>query len=133
MLDERGFGSIEFIFITLIVMILLVGLSNLVNSETGQMQTGDIAQTKMTGEKMAEIVNTVYRNGAGYTISMAVPTSMTVFVNNPAGYLTVLSTSTGANMSIKIIPKNIQTITLSSGNVYNVTQKANGTIMFTPL
>jgi hypothetical protein len=133
LLDEKGFGSIEFIFITLIVLILLAGLSNLVSSETNQVQTGNIAQSRMTGEKIAEIINTVYINGIGYTISLTVPSTNTVYINNPTGFLTIYSLSTGTNISIKIIPKNIQNTTLTGGNMYNVTHTTSGTITFSQI
>jgi hypothetical protein len=129
-LDEKGFGSVEFIFVTLIALILIAGLSSMVSSETNQIQTGDIAQTRMTGEKMAEIVNTVYMNGVGYTITLTVPASTTVYINNPSGFLSIYSSKNGANISVKIIPKNIQSTSLTAGNRYNVTHANNGTIMF---
>lgn len=131
-MDEKGFGSIEFLFVTLIALIMIAGLSSMVSSETIQTQTGDIAQTRMTGEKMAEIINTVYMNGAGYTIGLSVPNSTTVYINNPSGSLSIYSAKNGANISIKIIPKNIQNTTLTAGNNYNVTHASNGTIMFIP-
>ena len=131
-MDEKGFGSIEFLFVTLIALIMIAGLSSMVSSETIQTQTGDIAQTRMTGEKMAEIINTVYMNGAGYTIGLSVPSSTTVYINNPSGSLSIYSAKNGANISIKIIPKNIQNSTLTAGNNYNVTHASNGTIMFIP-
>ena len=114
-------------------MILLVGLSNLVSSESSQVQTGNIAQSRMTGEKIAEIINTVYINGIGYTISVTIPSTMTVYTNNPAGFISVYSSNTGTNISIKVIPKNIQTSILNGGNMYNVTHNASDTITFSQL
>lgn len=129
-MDEKGFGAVEFIFVTLIALILIAGLSSMVSSETNQIQTGDIAQTRMVGEKMAEIINTVYINGAGYTISLSVPASTTVYINNPSGFLSIYSSTNSANISVKIIPKNVQNTILTAGNKYNVTHATNGTIMF---
>lgn len=133
MLDEKGFGSVEFIFVTLIALIIIAGLANIVGTETNQVQTGDVAQTRMSGEKIAEVINTVYMNGIGYTISLNVPNATTVYTNNPSGYLSIYSSKSGANITVKIIPTNIQSTTLTAGNNYNVTQAANGTIMFTQI
>ncbi|TMS40323.1 MAG: hypothetical protein FGO69_11275 [Methanobacterium sp.] len=133
LLDEKGFGSAEFIFVSLIVLLLIAGLSTLVSNEMNQTQTGDIAQTRITGEKIAEIINTVYIKGVGYTITLPVPTNTTVYVDDPEGFLTIYSSSNGANISIKVIPKNIQDATLNGGNTYNVTHDTNGRITFTQL
>lgn len=133
MLDEKGFGSVELIFVSLIVLLLIVGLSTLVSNEINQTQTGDIAQTRMTGEKIAEIVNTVYIKGIGYTITLIIPSNTTVYVDDPEGFLSIYSSSNGANISIKVIPKDIQHTTLDSGKKYNVTHNTDGRITFTQL
>ncbi len=133
MLDEKGFGSVEFIFVSLIVMLIIVGLASLVSSETNQTQTGDIAQTRMAGEKIAGIINNVYINGVGYTISLIVPPNTTVYIDNPEGFLTIYSTSNGANITIKIIPKNVQDTTLEGGKSYNVTHNTDDSITFNEL
>ena len=133
MLDEKGFGSVEFILVTLVALIIIAGLANIVGTETNQVQTGDVAQTRMSGEKIAEVINTVYMNGVGYTISLNIPNTTTVYINNPSGYLSVYSSKSGANITVKIIPTNIQNTILTAGNNYNVTQATNGTIMFTQI
>lgn len=133
LLDEKGFGSVEFIFVSLIVLLLIAGLSTLVSNEINQTQTGDIAQTRMTGEKIAEIVNTVYINGIGYTITLIVPSNTTVYVDDPEGFLSIYSSSNGANISIKVIPNDVQHTTLDSGKKYNVTHNTDGRITFTQL
>ncbi len=133
LLDEKGFGSAEFIFVSLIALLLIAGLSTLVSNEINQTQTGDIAQTRMTGEKIAEIVNTVYIKGIGYTITLTVPSNTTVYVGDPEGFLSIYSSGNGANISIKVIPKSIQHTTLNSGQTYNVTHNTDGSITFTQL
>lgn len=133
LLDERGQGSVEFIFVTLIIFLIIGGFASIVSTETNQAQTGDIAQTRMTGEKIAEIINTVYINGIGYTISLTVPTNTVVYINSPNGSLTIYSTAAGKNITIKLIPKNVQTTTLNGGNIYNVTYNSTGNITFNQL
>lgn len=132
-LDEKGFGSVEFLFVTLIVFIIIGGLVSIVGNETNQTQTGDIAQTRMTGEKMAEIINTVYINGMGYTIALTVPNNTMVYINSPTGFLSIFSGGSGKNISVKLIPKNVQTTTLNGSKIYNVTYNNNGNITFTAL
>ncbi|MCE5215287.1 MAG: hypothetical protein LLF83_11290 [Methanobacterium sp.] len=133
LLDEKGFGSAEFIFVSLIALLLIAGLSTLVSNEINQTKTGDIAQTRITGEKIAEIINTVYIKGIGYTITLPVPTNTTVYVDDPEGFLTIYSSSNGANISIKVIPKNIEKTTLDGDQTYNVTHNTDGSITFNQL
>ena len=45
----------------------------------------------MTGEMAAETINTVYTNGAGYSVNLTIPSNMTLVINNPPGYITVIS------------------------------------------
>ena len=129
-LDQRGFGSIEFIFVSLIVFLIIGGLVSIVGNEMNQTQTGDVAQARVTGEKIAETINTVYINGMGYNITLTVPTGMTVYVNNATGNVNVFSSSTGKNISVKLIPKNVQSTTLNAGQVKSVVYSNNGTISF---
>lgn len=131
-LDQRGQASIEFILVTLVALIIIGGMVSIVSNESQMTQTGDLAQARITGEKIAEVINTVYINGPGYNINLTVPNNMTVYVNNPTGnttILTVISNATGQNISVKLIPKNVQNVTLSSGNVYRVFYNATSGII----
>lgn len=128
-LDERGSASVEFLFITLVVLIILGGFVSLVANEMGQTSTGNLAQARMTGEMAAETINTVYTNGIGYSVNLTVPNNMNITVNNPNGYVTV--NSAGQSVSVKIIPLNIQNVNLASGNHVVTNNATNGSYLIT--
>jgi uncharacterized protein (UPF0333 family) len=126
--DNRGFASAEFIFVTLIALIIMGGMVSLISSEMDKTQTGDLGQARILGEKIATTINTVYANGNGYSIDLVIPTTP-FSVNVIPGYVTVFNTSRNVNITIKLIPQNITTSTLTSNSKYHVIN--NGTIQFT--
>ena len=65
-----------------------------------------LAQARIAGEMGAETINTVYTNGLGYSVNLTVPSNMIFYVNK--GNVTVDSLSTGQNVTVNIIPLNIQ-------------------------
>lgn len=117
-LDENGQASVEFLFVTLVVLIILVGFVGLITNEQSQTSTGNLAQARMTGELAAETINTVYINGAGYSANLTVPSNMNIIINNPSGYVTV--NMAGQSVSSKLIPINVQSKTLNNGTTYMV-------------
>ena len=138
--DNKGQASAEFIFITLIVLIIIGGLVSLISGTMDQSQAGDVGGARIIGEKIAETINTVYINGNGYSIDMDLrtmntalstnsnPFAFTATINSISGSK-VVTVVTGANsININLIPKNINgTTTLNNNNVYHV-QNVNGTV-----
>lgn len=126
-LDNRGFASAEFIFITLIVLVVIGGLTALVSSSQDKTQTGSLGEARILGEKIAETVNTAYVHGDGYSVNLTLPASpnITASVNSPPNYVTV--SYGGQSISVKLIPKNVSTTNLSSNHIYTVTN-TNGNI-----
>lgn len=129
-LDDRGFASAEFIFITLIVLIVIAGFAGLISSSQEKTDTGNLGEARIIGEKIAEAINTAYVHGDGYSVNLTVPPSpnITVAVNTPPNYITVAYK--GQDIQIKLIPKNVQSIdgNLISNNNYTVTNN-NGIII----
>jgi uncharacterized protein (UPF0333 family) len=130
-LDENGQASVEFLFITLVVLILIGSFTSIIANEQNQTSTGNLAQARITGEMAAETINTVYTNGIGYSVNLTVPsnTSLNVY----SGYVTVNLLTTGQNINITFIPLNIKNasnpsspVILNTGN-YIVTNSINGT------
>lgn len=129
-LDNRGLASAELLFVTLIFLIMAGGLINLANSEMNITQTGDLGETRMIGERIAEVINTAYINGNGYSINMSLP--------NDFNYTACINSSGFINMEynnqdiiIKVMPVDkIQDITMTNGQRYAV-KNNNGTITFT--
>ncbi len=130
MLDEEGQASAELIFVTLIVIVIMAGLVNFITNETHQNQTGNLGQARMTGENIAEVVNTVYTNGPGYTINLSIPATVTATVTGSTHSVTVICN--GQSIIVNLIPTNIKDVTLNNGSKYNVTNN-NGTIEFSNL
>jgi uncharacterized protein (UPF0333 family) len=134
-LDNRGFASAEFIFVTLIALIILGGMVTLISSEMDKTQIGNLGQARILGEKVATTINTAYANGKGnssYSIDLSIPATpvVTISVNNVTpGYITV--SNAGKNVSIKLIPQSVTPYTLNSNSKYHVINNGT-TIKFIP-
>lgn len=138
--DNKGQASVEFIFITLIVIVIIGGLVSLIGSTTSQSQTGNVGGSRILGEKIAETINTVYINGNGYSIDLDLttmnqalsttsnPFAFTANIKNTTNGNFVTVSTGGTSVDVKLIPKNINGImNLNNNNVYHVTN-VNGTI-----
>ena len=140
--DNKGQASAEFIFITLIVIIIIGGMVSLIGSTQDKTQSSNVGAARVMGEKIAETVNTVYINGNGYNIDLDLTTLNSAMStgSNPFIYTATIINNTGlvtvntggGNVDIKIVPKKFSsgTITLNNNNVYHVTN-VNGTIQIT--
>ena len=120
-LDNRGFASAEFIFVTLIALIIMGGMVTLITSEMDKTQIGSLGQARILGEKVATTINTAYANGKGYSIDLSIPATpiVTVSVNNiTPGYVNV--SNAGKSVAIKLIAQNVTPSTLSSNSKYHV-------------
>ena len=141
-LDNKGQASAEFIFITLIAVIVIGSLVSVIGSNQDKTQIGDVGGATIMGQKIAETVNTAYINGNGYSLSLnlstlnstmnssAYPFSFTAVISNSTGS-GVVTVSTGAgNVAINLIPTKFNGSALNKLNntgVYTVTN-VNGTI-----
>ena len=128
-IDNKGQASAELIFVTLIVLIIIGGIVTMINGEMDKTQTGNIGNARMMGEKIAEAVNTVYINGNGYSIYIDTPQEedlkLTADINS-TGYVTVFSG--GENISIKLVSRNVNNITMVNNQRYQI-KNFNGTII----
>jgi uncharacterized protein (UPF0333 family) len=138
--DNKGQASAEFIFITLIVIVIIGGLVNVIGSNQDKTQIGDLGGANALGQKIAETINTVYINGNGYTIMMDLktlnqamsstgnPFSLTAVISNSSGTEIVSVTTGGSTANVNLIPTKINgTLTLNNNNVYQV-KNVNGTV-----
>jgi hypothetical protein len=142
--DDKGQASAEFIFVTLIAIIVIGSLVSVIGSNQAETQSSNVAGAKIMGEKIAETVNTVYINGNGYSIIMNLSTlnsgmnsttypflftatpSNTTANGTTMGVITVTTGTT--NMVINVIPTQfIGTTTLNNNKSYQVTN-VNGVI-----
>jgi uncharacterized protein (UPF0333 family) len=139
-LDNKGQASAEFIFITLIVIVIIGGLVNVIGSNQDKTQIGDLGGANALGQKIAETINTVYINGNGYTIMLDLktlnqamsstgnPFSITAVISNSTGTGIVSVTTGGSTANVNLIPTKINgTLNLNNNNVYQV-KNVNGTV-----
>jgi len=138
--DDKGQASAEFIFITLIALVIIGGLVTIIGSTQDKTQLGDVGGASALGQKIAETVNTVYINGNGYSITMNLSTlnqvlsttgnlyNITAVISNSSGAGVVSVTTGGSTTSANLIPTKFNgTLTLNNKQVYTVTN-VNGTI-----
>lgn len=129
-LDKKGQASAELLLVTVVFLIIAGSLINLASSEMDKADTGDLGHARVIGEKAAETINTVYINGNGYSANLSLPnlgSSYTVNVYSN-GNMSVIYKSN--NITIKIIPTNVQSFNMNNGTVHQV-KNNNGTIIFT--
>ncbi|MBI5680747.1 MAG: hypothetical protein HZC47_07645 [Methanobacterium sp.] len=133
--DNKGQVSAELILVTVIFLVIALGFINLVSNEMGNTQTGKLGEARMLGEKIAETINTVYKNGPGYSINLDLPNAdelnftAKVTTVNSTGYLNM--TYGTRSIQIKLIAKDYTLpINLNPGERYKV-YNDNGTIRFT--
>ena len=132
-LDDRGQGSIEALFVVLVIFVITGIFIGSINSVSEKTVTGSLGEARMQGEKIAEAVNSVYQHGSGYSINITIPPNpnITAHVNSPANYITVVYQ--GQSMLIKVIPKNLTTFDITSdpsgtNNIIYTIYNINGTV-----
>jgi uncharacterized protein (UPF0333 family) len=135
-LDKKGQGSAELLFITLIFLIIMGGILTLISSEMDQTQTGELGKARVLGEKMAGAINAVNVAGSGYSINFTIPANVT----NPASTIIINNTSqtvdviyNGNKVSIKVIPKNLASFNANTSTTTDkiiTIKNQNGSINF---
>ena len=86
-LDKKGQASAELILATVVFLVIAGSLISLTSSEMDKADVGNLGQARMTGEALAETINTVYINGPGYSANLTLQNlsnsaSYTVYVYN---------------------------------------------------
>jgi len=114
--DENGIASAELLFVSLIFLILAGSLVSLIDSNMGRIQTGELAEVRMTGERIAGTINTVYTNGPGYSINLDLRGNVNYTAEvNSTGYVTMQYK--GQSIPIKLIARDyIENITMNAGD-----------------
>jgi hypothetical protein len=141
-LDDKGQATAEFIFITLIAIIIIGSLVSVIGSNQAKTQAGDVGGASIMGQKIAETVNTAYINGNGYSLTLNLstlnsglnsayyPFTFTAAISNSTG-TGVVTVTTGTNsVAINLIPTQFSGTAINNMNnnhVYTVTN-VNGTI-----
>jgi len=122
-LDDKGFATAELLFVTLIALVIIGAMLSLVNNEINQQQIGSLGESRITGETIAEAINTVYNNGDGYsvTIHLDPDPAFTAVIGSAGNSSSLTIFNSGKNVSIPLIPKRFNSsYNLSSGNSYQI-------------
>jgi hypothetical protein len=126
-LDNKGMATAELLFVTLIALVVIGAMLSLVSNEINQEQTGTLGEARITGENIAQALNTAYNGGNGYTVDIHLdpdPSFMAVIQNGTTD-LTLFTG--GKNVTIKIIPQDFNngTYTFYSGSNYRIMNNNN--------
>ncbi|MBI4813342.1 MAG: hypothetical protein HY802_03140 [Methanobacterium sp.] len=122
-LDDKGFATAELLFVTLIALVIIGSMLSLVSNQINQQQIGSLGESRITGETIAEAINTVYNNGAGYsvTIHLDPDPAFTAMIGSAGNSSNLTIFNSGKNVSIPLIPKRFNSsYNLSSGNSYQI-------------
>ena len=139
-LDNKGQASAEFIFVTLVAIIVIGSLISVIGNNQAKTVSGDVGGATVMGQKIAETINTAYINGNGYSLTLnlstlntgmnstTLPFAFTAAISNSTGTGVVTVTTGGNNINVNLIPKKFSgTSNLNNNQVYTVTN-VNGTI-----
>lgn len=134
-MDKGGSLSVDLLFASFIILIILVNTSNLISDRFDRVdESKELAEARSLAENLAGTVNQVYAGGNGHKIRITLPNNLNknnhyhVKVNS-SGVLVDLDGRKGLAF---IIPEKISkngkilessTITLSPGNTYQVINK----------
>jgi len=131
MMDDKGVASAELIFTTLMFLIIAGSLINLTSSAMNRTETGTLGEVRMIGERTARTINTVHLNGDGYSINLTMPGNITyrAVVNSTNNTATLRMEHGANNINIRLIPANVQSVTMNSSQRYKV-YNVNDTIRF---
>jgi len=132
--DNRGIASAELMFVTLMFLIIAGSLINLTSSAMNRTETGTLGEVRMIGERIARTVNTVHLNGNGYSINLTMPDNInySAVVNSTNNTASVKMQYGANNITIRLIPTNVQSVIMNNGQRYKV-YNDNGTIRFSAI
>lgn len=135
MMDDKGMATAELLFVTLIALFVAGAMLGLVSNELNQNQVGNLGESRITGESVAEALNTVFINGNGYSVTIHLDSDPSldalIFSSGNASSLTIINS--GKNVTIPIVPKQFAAnYTLNSGKSYQI-RNANGTLVITEI
>lgn len=128
--DDRGMATAELIFATFIALVVIGAMLSMISDEVNQSQVGNLGEARISGENIAEALNTVYINGNGYSAIIRLdpdpPFNAIIASDGNSSNLTIFNS--GQNVTIPIIPKRFNSsYNLTSGTNY-IINNDNGTI-----
>lgn len=129
-MDIGGQLSADFLFATLLLIIILGALTSIVSSGMDTANNAEFAKAKVLADSVSRSINSVYTNGEGQYLAFSFPKDFnyTVTINNNG----VTVTYKGKNAASSLIPKDINTITINPGESYNFTNN-DGKMQIIPI
>jgi hypothetical protein len=142
-LDDKGVGSAELLFATMIFIIVIGGMVNLVGTELTGNQTAELSEVRMIGETIAEAINTAFINvqsnstgnsTGNYSVNLTMPNNpnFTAIIGSNGSLSTLTMNYKGNSTVIQLIPPNVTNFNMTPGNRYQV-KATNNTVTFTKL
>jgi uncharacterized membrane protein YraQ (UPF0718 family) len=119
-MDDRGILSADFIFATLLIVIVIGSLVTIIADRMNTAsQTEELGKSRMTAESVAEAINKVYSGGTGHSATINLPSNIAdknydIKVNSTGVYILI----DGMIGKAYIVPKGISnSYSLSNSNV----------------
>ncbi|NYB52868.1 MAG: hypothetical protein HVN35_09970 [Methanobacteriaceae archaeon] len=134
-LDDKGMATAELLFVTLIALVIIAAMLSLVSNMVNQEQIGSLGESRMTGEGIAEALNTVYTNGNGYSVVIRLDSepAFGALISSSGNSSTLTIMRGDKNVTIPLIPKQfVNNYTLNSGKNYKISN-INNTIIIIEL
>ncbi|WP_414468741.1 hypothetical protein [Methanobacterium sp. ACI-7] len=119
-MDNSGQLSADFLFATLILIIIIGALTNIASSGMDAANNAEFSKAKVLADSVSRTIDSVYSNGYGQYAVFSFPTDFnyTVAVDNEKVSVTYKNKTSISN----IIPKNhIDSKTINPGEKYNIT------------
>lgn len=122
-MNQRGQLSADFIFATLILLMVISSIVGIISSGIDTANNAKLSEAKAIGEKVAESINSVYTNGDGHYVIVNITGNFnyTLMVNNA---------SISSNATVAVIYNNKTAISYlipNSSNINPIIMKPNET------
>jgi len=131
-MNEKGQLSADFIFATLILLIVISSIVGIVSSGIDTANNAGLAEAKAIGERVAGAINTVYTNGNGHfvTVNLTSDANFNLTVNNATVAVRFNNKTTISNL----IPDSgsVNSIIMGPNETYRIVNN-NGLVTFTKL
>ncbi|MCK9150652.1 hypothetical protein [Methanobacterium alcaliphilum] len=128
-MDSKGIASVDLLLATLVAFVIFGSFISLISTETSNVETSELARTRIVGEKIASAINTAYMGGNGYKVNITIPGDFnySAIVRSNG---TLAMGYKGQSFDILLIPRtNISYTNMTPGKGYTI-RNTNGYIYF---
>lgn len=124
-MDQRGQLSVDLLFATLIILIIIASITSLVSSGILTANNAGLSQAKVIADDVANAINTNLNDGDGHYTQLSLPNINQAYTVTINGNMVVVSYN-GLNATSKIMTNNVVTAgtsnspVLQNGSTYNI-------------